>query len=268
MTSEIKLSIKICNERPVELNQLTISLNALAKEYDLFCNKQLNLAKNERRLEIVKLEKGSLLVEMVPVAMSVIQEVNPVLAFTKYLVDTLSFFTGKSEQAPANSFTSKNCDNLTNFLSQTANDNGSRLVINAANNSGTTHIGATLDSLMSNAAQNQISLYKAQLAEGAPLIKHKEAFYWAVASFAEVKSDQDKGVIEKLDKKPHKVIFENETDKMFMTQFNPHYRKDWQNLVYIVDVEAIKIQDVIKTYKILRVYDEDTIDPDEDETIN
>ena len=101
MTSEIKLSIKICNVKPVELNQLTSSLNALAKEYDLFCNKQLSLAKNERRLEIVKLEleKGSLLVELIPAAMPTTREINPVLAFTQYLVETLDFFTGKSERA-------------------------------------------------------------------------------------------------------------------------------------------------------------------------
>ena len=60
------------------------------------------------------------------------------------------------------------------------------------------------------------------------------------------------------------MIFENDIDKDSITKFNEKYKKDWQDLIYIVDVEAIKIQDVIRTYKILKVYMEDTIDPAED----
>lgn len=47
-----------------------------------------------------------------------------------------------------------------------------------------------------------------------------------------------------------------------ITKFYEKYDKDWQELIYIVDVEVIKIQDIIKMYKILKVYYEETTDPD------
>lgn len=34
MSKEYKLSIKIDNNKPIELNQLTMSLNALSNQYD------------------------------------------------------------------------------------------------------------------------------------------------------------------------------------------------------------------------------------------
>ena len=264
--TQIKLSIKINNKKPVELNELTSSLNALAREYDLYCNNELNLPKNDRRLEIIKLEQGCIFIELLPAITPLIQEMNSVFCFGKYIIETLDYFTGKITEKPDKNFKKRNCDNVSTFLDQTANDNGSNTTINVVGNNNTIIIGKTMDSLESNAAQNNIAKYKTLLLEEEPEVKHKQAFYWETASFSNIKNiktNSDKGVIEKLDTKPHKVIFESEIDKDGITQFNQKYRKDWQNLIYIVDVETIKVQDVIKTYKILKVYTEDTIDPDE-----
>jgi hypothetical protein len=265
--TQIKLSIKINNKKPIELNELTSSLNALAREYDLYCNTELNLPKEERKLEIIKLEEGCIYMELLPIITPLIQEMNSVFCFGKYIIETLDYFTGKATSKPNSNFKKKNCDNVNTFLDQTANDNGSNTIINVVGNNNTTIImGKTIDSLESNAAQNSIAKYKTLLLEEESGVSHKQAFYWEAASFSNIKnikSNSDKGIIEKLDKKPHKVIFENDIDKDGITQFNQKYRKDWQNLIYIVDVEAIKVQDVIRTYKILKVYTEDTIDPDD-----
>jgi hypothetical protein len=43
------------------------------------------------------------------------------------------------------------------------------------------------------------------------------------------------------------------------------FKKDWQELMYVVDVEVIKIQGVVKMYKILHVHYNDTLDPKEDD---
>jgi hypothetical protein len=48
-----------------------------------------------------------------------------------------------------------------------------------------------------------------------------------------------------------------------MTRFNDKLKKQWQDLIYIVDVQAIKIQDIIRSYKILKVYPNDTIVPED-----
>ena len=263
--TQIKLSIKINNIRQIELNELTCSLNALAKEYDQYCKDELNLPKNDRRLEIVKLEQGSLLIEMIPVVIYLLQELNPVFCFGKYFIETLDYFTGKSSiKDPPRNYTKKNCDNTNNFLNQTANDNGSHITINVVGNNNSILVSKSMDSLESNAAQNNITKYKDKLLEEEPAEKHKQAFYWAIASFARPSgSGSDKGIIENLDSKAHKIIFDNEIDKREMTKFNDQLGKEWQDLIYIVDVIAIKVQDVIKIYKILKVYTDDTTDPDD-----
>ena len=189
--THIRLSIKINNKQPIELNELTNSLNALAREYDLYCKNELKLAKNDRRLEIVKLEQGSLLIELIPTIMPLIQETNSVFCFGKYIVETLDFFTGKSkEKDPPAKYTKKNCDNINSFLNQTANDNGSTINIDVKGNNNTIILGKAIDSLESNAAQNNITKYKERLLEEEPSVKHKQAFYWESASFLDTNTKE------------------------------------------------------------------------------
>jgi len=262
---ELKLSIKINNKQPIELNQLTSSLNALANEYDLYCKNELNYTKNERKLEIIKLEKGCLLIELIqltPAVIPLIENMNSIFCFGTYFIETLQFFSGKKEEIKYQ-YNKKNCENTATFLQQTANDNGSSIDINVVGNNNTIIIGEKTDSLTANAIQNKIAKYQTELLEEEPNILHKQGFYWSIASFLNKQEGKDKGIIESLDKKAHKVIFENETDKEIMTTFNDKLNKDWQDLLYIVDVEVIKIQDVIKTYKIIKVYYDDTINPNE-----
>lgn len=259
-----KLSIKINNKAPIELNQLTSSLNALAREYDLYCKEKLGLPKNNRRLEIIKLEQGCLLIELVSVLNPLFAQINPVLDFGKYFIQTLDFFSGKSDEAPTK-YTKKNCDNIYEFSAQTANDKGSNIQVSVVGNNNKVYIGGELSSIESNATQNELEKYKNALLEEQPRTLHKQAFYWASASFSQSKNQPlDRGLIESLDKKPHKTIFDTSSSvKESMTKYNEDLQKDWQDLIYIVDVEVIKVQDVIKSYKILNVYLEDTLTNDE-----
>lgn len=264
--SQLKLSININNKKPIELNELTNSLNALSKEYDDYCKNILDLPKNDRRLEIIKLEQGSLYLELVPFISLLFQEINPVLCFGKYIIEALEFFIKNSNKkdAPVN-YTKKNCDNMSEFVGISANDTDSSILVSVKGDNNTIIVQQKIDSLESNAAQNNIAKFKDQLLEEEPIMQHKQALYWAIASFSKNSKGEnsDKGFIERLDFKPHKIIFDNENDRHNITKFNEKYKKDWQDLIYIVDVEAIKIQDVIKTYKIIKVYYDDTINPDE-----
>jgi hypothetical protein len=83
--------------------------------------------------------------------------------------------------------------------------------------------------------------------------------YWEEASFNNKKANNggDKIIIEKFDKRPKKVIFLNDSNKVKCTTRNIKFpNEEWQNLLYHVDVEVVKIQDVVKEYKILHVYDD------------
>lgn len=261
--SQIKLSIKIDNSDPIELNGLTNSLNAFAKEYDDYCKKEFDdLTKNDRKLQIVKLEQGSLLIELVPVVVPLIQEVNAVFCFGKHIIDVIDFFTGNNEEnkLPHN-FSKKNCDNMHAFLEQTASDNGANCTVSVIGNNNTIICGKTIGSLESSAAQNNISKHRDMLLEEEPIVKNKQAFYWETASFVKGSSGQrDRGIIESVDKRAKRIIFKDEVDKEVITTSSNKYTKEWQDLIYIVDVEIIKVQDTIKSYKILKVYENDTIE--------
>jgi hypothetical protein len=262
------LSLKINNKNPLELNELTNALNALAKEYDYFVKNEFGYTKIDRKLEIKKLEQGSLIIDLAAVAIPLMDNVNVIYDFGKHLINTLDHFVGKTKtDLPSTS--KRTCDNLNNFINPIANDIGSSITININNSENTSVIVREYDNIACNAAQNHITKYKQNLLEEEPSVQRKQAFYWISASFAKtfnisIRDNTDKGIIEKFDKKAHKVIFENETDRTLMTKYNPEFQKDWQELVYIVDVEIIKIQDVIKTYKILAVHYEDTFDPQEE----
>jgi hypothetical protein len=89
----------------------------------------------------------------------------------------------------------------------------------------------------------------------------RETFYFSNASFSttEIKKD-DFGVIERLDKKAHKVIFQNLKDKENLAKFNDKYEKDGKDLIYIVDIKIIKVEDIVKIYKITNIYYDETMD--------
>jgi hypothetical protein len=83
----------------------------------------------------------------------------------------------------------------------------------------------------------------------------RETFYFSNASFSttEIKKD-DFGVIERIDKKPHKIIFQNPIDKETMVN------KLEKDLIYIVDVEIIKVEDIVRMYKITNIYYNEIMD--------
>lgn len=71
-------------------------------------------------------------------------------------------------------------------------------------------------------------------------------------------------MIENIYDKPVNVIFENDDDKNSLTTTYHNSLKQWQDLLYLVDVEVVKIQDKIIRYKILKVYVDDTLELNND----
>lgn len=90
----------------------------------------------------------------------------------------------------------------------------------------------------------------------------KQVFYWHQVKLDDSLSLGSRGAIESIKKAPVKVIFDNEEIKRAMTSNDERFSKPWQDLAYLVDVEVSTIKDIVKAYKIMRVYTEDTFDPD------
>lgn len=260
----IRLTIKIDNQNPLELNQLTISLNALACQYDSFLrkSKEFDYHKSQRKLYISKLENGSLYAELLPVVMPLLNDFNSIIAFGYYLKAWYNYFLGKGDK-PKEKLTKTDCTELSKIVAQTANDSGSNLDINIKGNNNVVNV-INIGSIPANAIQNGINKYIEETPES-PKNYNKELMYWANANFIKTQQVNDKVIIEKIDKKPKKVIFEDENDKYYCTTHNTKFKdKNWQDLAYIVDVEVSYIQGEPKEYKITKLYKEEVFDPQED----
>lgn len=261
---QLKLSIKIENNKPVELNQLTLSLNALARQYDSFLRKsdKFDYHKTDRKLYISKLETGCIYAELIPAVMPLLNDLNSILGFGSYLKNVYDYFRGTKDKIEYN-LTKNDCLELSEFVSQTANDNGSNINIEVKGDNNIVLCPILkVDSLESNAIQNKIRKYLDGIDED-PKVLYREVMYWANAAFVKQKTT-DKAIIEKIDKKPRKVVFLNDHEKSVATSYNASFpNKQWQDLAYIVDVEVSYIQDIPREYKIIKLYKEDIFDPSE-----
>jgi hypothetical protein len=89
----------------------------------------------------------------------------------------------------------------------------------------------------------------------------KALFYWYQACFDDSKNTGNKGIISSVDKRPKKVIFQDDTSKAKyeMTTNHPRFNTDWQKVGYIVDVELLLRDTEIVAYKIIDNHLEDAI---------
>jgi hypothetical protein len=265
MDNENKLTIKISNNQPVELNQLTAAFNAFGNQYDSFLRRSdlFECDKNQRKLYISKLESGSIYAELLPVAIEAINQLNSVVEFGTYLQTCYDFFLGKSKEVKY-SFTKKDLIELADIINPTANDYGSRITIDVKGNNNTNIIN--IDYTKANAIQNGINKNLTNLSEEKPRQYIKVLMYWASANFSEKHNNTSgKVIIEDIDKKAKKIIFENENDKILaMSSNNKFPNKNWQDLCYIVDVQVSYIGENPNLYKVTKLYAEDTYDPQEE----
>ena len=253
-----KLSIKINNKKPLELNELASSLNSFSKEYDVFCKNVLKMSKNDRRLEIVELKKGSLLIDLVSNIPTLITQANSIYQFGENFIQRLNYFK-KDKKEDKVDLSKQSCYNTQNFLNPTSNDNskGSIIIINQGSNSV-----ANITQPESKEIQDNIEEYANEKFGKEEMTKYEKVpFYWDTTSFSKKNIKADKGIVEKFDTdNAYKIIFENPNDKLNITKNNPSFKKDWQYLTYIVDSEVIKREGRIIAYKIFKIYLEDTIE--------
>lgn len=266
MSNQYKLSIKIDNKTPIELNQLTASLNALANQYDSFLKKSndFDYKKHERKLYISKLESGSVYAELVPYVVPLLTHMNSIIQFGQYLKTCYDYFLNK-ENKNEYLLDKKDYLALSNIIEPTANDNNGNIAINIikGDNNNIHQSVININTLESNAIQNAIS--KHNNIEDTSTLYTKELMYWANANFLKNhKQTTGKVIIEKINKKPKKVIFVNADDEKYTMSSNDTFPNiDWQNLCYVVDVEVSYIEEEPQLYKVLKLYNEETYNPND-----
>jgi hypothetical protein len=262
MPPENKLSIKIENGHQLELNQLASSLNAFSAQYDSFLRKSnVDYAKNDRKLYISELKQGSIIIELVSSIAASADNFNAIFEFFNYLRLSFDWLLERGDRKFR--YSKHDLEQLSEFVGPVAVDKKSAICISITN-SNLNNAAIFIDHLQANAAQNIASKKVEDTMEENQKIFHRELMYWANADFSEQKNRiSDKVIIENIDKRSKIAIFLNENDKKAATSYDSRFpQKNWQGLGYIVDVEISYIQDSPKAYRILKLYADETFDPD------
>ncbi len=103
MTSRTTLSIEINKNGNVNFLSVANFLEALANEYDLFCQKKFSrLVTKERWLEIsdIRIKNGAVRIELVDTLMEVNQAANVLPCFGKYLTEKTNGIIEDKKNAP------------------------------------------------------------------------------------------------------------------------------------------------------------------------
>lgn len=260
-----KLEIKINNEKPVNLTDLTVSLLDLSSQFQRFVESESSEDYDiSSELLIKEVRSGSIIVELVTKAAPLVPllwQGGSLYQWVSTSSNIIDWFLGKVNNPPQN-LTKKDLQQWKNIIEPVAKDAGSQLVISASDNA-TVINQLIVSSEQANAAQNFINRKIVAMGEPADHIHSKKVLVWYQTKFDTNSETGDKAIVEDIRKNPTKVIFENNAVKEAMLHGHNNFNKQWHELAYVVDIEVQTINGVPKLYKILRYYEDYTFDPEE-----
>lgn len=261
---ENKYFIKIEYSKAISLTDLSTSFNGLSESYKNFLSIN-GIYEVEPILYVKEIVKGSIEIEfLVKMAQSMLPfmgEINTVVKFfesIKALKDKLL----SPEKADCKNLKKKDFEILQNIVSPIRKDDGGAINFIAIGNNNNFH--ASINSKEAQTINKSCVEYLKELNTAEESSLHTiQLFRWYQANFDNKKREGSKGIIEKISTKPLKVVFENDSIKEYMTSDKDYIDKEWQKLAYFVDVEIGRIDNKPKVYKIRKVYEEDTFDPED-----
>lgn len=253
--NEAKLTVKIENVKPVELLDLSDSLQCLGRQYVRYLTKHNVKISNEARLYVKEIRAGSVIIDLqdllpFSVLFADAKNFNNVVDFAKNLKQVYDFFLGKVA-SPKEELKEQDLKNYNAIVNPVAKDAGAQMFFNATFNNFAVVV-YQLSSLEANAAQNSIRRELDNIKETVAGFHDKVVFYWHTIRNAQDVSTGEKGVIESINSMPVKVTFLNDALKneiAFMKDYNPMLSG------FVVDVQVETIQDRPVLYKILKVHD-------------
>lgn len=260
-----KLEIKINNQKPVVLTDLTIALLGMGQQFQRFIENETNEQyKVGSQLYIKEVRSGSIIVELVAQAMPVVPllwQGGSLQEWVIYCKSIIEWLNGKINKPPKE-VTKQDLKQWNNILEPIAKDHGSQL--NFTVSSGGQVINQFfINSDQANVAQNTIRKEIGILGEPDDHIRRKCVMTWYQTKFDETSQTGNKAIIESITKSPVKVIFENGAVKKALMAGDSRFNKAWHELAYIVDVKVQTVQGAPKVYTIIDYYDDDTFDPKE-----
>jgi hypothetical protein len=260
-----KLEVTIHNEKPVVLSDLTLSLLGISQQYQKFVESETNQDYQAgAELYIKEVRKGSIVVELIAQAMPIVPLIwsgGSLNEWLNYAKTTIEWLLGKAKNLPKE-MSKQDFKQWHSILEPVAKDSASQLNITVSD--GGTNINQFfINSQEANAAQNEIRKQLNSLESPEEHIQKRRVMYWNQTKFDNDSNTGDKAIIESITKKPIKVIFENNLIKEAILAGSSSYKKPWQKLAYVVDVEVQTINNQPKAYTILNYYPDETFDPSE-----
>lgn len=259
MDNNVKLTIKISHKNPINLYDLTMGLNSLAKIYSRFNNNA-----KDAKLLVREIRKSSIEIDLITLMCAspipLISNTNNIVQFYKYIKMFISTFTQDKNEAvdatgedylPTPSIQDfkdfrdttlmlSNPEDSINFVAREISSNGIIYMNCSFNGIEAEKIKKNMDKIIN---------------EKESFLKEKQLFYWVQTNFAKTNTG-NKGVIENISKEPLRVIFNDNFIKNEMTVSNNEV--EWQKKYYIVDVEVQHAGEKPKIYKILKNYMEES----------
>lgn len=251
--AEPSLTISFKNQRPVELLDLTASLQALGQEYVEFVNAGgFDPQAGNVRLYVSELRTSSIIAELkalVDQASFVLEHIDVFAAFVANLNDVIGFFLDRSSPEAKPEITKAAATRIFQIVEPVAKDGGSQLILSVTGDVTAPINVVTVNSADANVIQNRIRRFLG------PPLPSQGVFEREVLYLQQVRGDAkshagDRGVIETFSRKPVKLEFTNETAKNAVLE-QPFPFK----MAYLVDGRASTVEGQPALYKIYAVHE-------------
>ncbi|QGY00929.1 hypothetical protein MMSR116_02700 [Methylobacterium mesophilicum SR1.6/6] len=266
MSDAPKLTLKFDNKKPLEVADLTSSLNATVRQYQKYAVSFDDVnARSEAELYGTELRRGSYITELAPYVQelgAVVKSVAPyaedskkVIGFADYLKTGFDALLGGKK--PPEDVSTKDLKDFKQILEPTAKEAGAVLMFQATDGA-TQNITVNVNSQEANAIQNQAVRQIEIMKEPEQRRFNKRLMYWCTATKGRPNKTSGKVIIETISKKPLPVFIDDPEikQKMVAGRGNPFL------VGFIVDVELLLVRGEVRGYSVLALHG--TLEDDED----
>lgn len=253
-TADIRLIIHIENKRPIELMDLTKSLVSLASQFNEYVKTTGNISNREAKLYVKEIKSGSVILDLIEIAtvgaLPFIENINTIVGFAEYIRNGVNYFLGKDDSKNPE-FSTKDCADFAQIVNPVAKDKGSQFNMSTTINGNVTNV-LVLDSIQANAFQNIIKSESKQMFLPEPKGDHEKVVMYFDTTKSNIKAETgNKAIIETIDKKSAKVIFDTEDLKEQILKGN----ENPLTTGYVVDVKVETVKDRLAAYKVMKLHE-------------
>lgn len=263
----MELDVEIKNVAPVELTDLTIAFNALARQFNKYSEGNgYPIENRDAKLYVKKLETGSIIgsfmegtANFAQSVMPMMDDTNNIVGFVSFLKGIFSYFKEGKGEKPA--LKESDYNDFSAIINPTASDVGAQLNI-SAKDQAQVYVSLNVPSLDANALQN---VFKKEIdnlkASKAGSEYEKVLFYWKQTTIGSSVKSGNKGVVESILQAAIPVFIEDDDIRSKMTdvELNPYH------MIFIVDLTIEEVQGKIALYRITKLHEAYLRDDEQDQ---